>query len=57
MHPWINGWDWFLLNAAAVLLITFLGSVVYVAVQILIRALHHRGHRHIRPQRRSTAAL
>ena len=57
MHPWINGWDWFLLNAAAVLMITFLGTVVYLAVQILIRVLHHGGHRHDERHRHSTAAL
>lgn len=57
MHPWINGWDWFLLNAAAVLLITFLGTVVYLGVQIVIRVLHHGGHRHVRRHRDPTVSF
>lgn len=57
MHPWINGWDWFLLNAAAVVLITFLGTVAYLAVQISTRVLHHGGHRHDERHRHSTAAV
>ena len=33
MQRWMDGWDWFLMNAAAVLLIVGLSVLVYVAVQ------------------------